>query len=317
MANISVDISRPDDDPPPPARRHPNTCPLCSSHYRDDELRDLLRVCAQCGFHFAVGARERIDQLVDAGTFVEIDADLRSTDPLAFVDLKPYTERLAAAELETGLGDVVVTGSGTIRGHGVALSVMDFGFMGGSMGSVMGEKFARACDLAIVHNVPLVSVAASGGARMQENILALMQMGKTVAAIDALHEAGVPFVSVLTHPTTGGVIASFAALGDVALAEPGALTSFAGPRVVQQTTRETLPDDFGLAEANLRLGHIDAVVPRPQLVDTLGRLLAVLAGHTATAAIEVSLSPNGDGGSFGLGRFRGLWRRWSDGHGPG
>jgi acetyl-CoA carboxylase carboxyl transferase subunit beta len=312
MANISVDISRPDDDPPPPpARRHPNTCPVCSSHYRDDELRALLRVCGQCGYHFPVGARERVVQLTDPGTFLEIDADLRSTDPLAFVDLKAYTDRLASAELETGLGDAIVVGTSVIKGHPAVLAVMDFGFMGGSMGSVVGEKFARACDLALMHDVPLISVAASGGARMQENILALMQMGKTVAGVDALQEAGVPFISVLTHPTTGGVIASFAALGDVALAEPGTLMSFAGPRVVQQTTRETLPDDFGLAEASLRLGHIDLVVPRPQLAETLGRLLGVLGGQPEPDDEPVLDAPaaNGSHTWLSFGRLRHLWRR--------
>jgi acetyl-CoA carboxylase carboxyl transferase beta subunit len=155
--------------------------------------------------------------------------------------------------------------------------VMDFGFLGGSMGSVVGEKFAIAADLACAHAVPLVSVAASGGARMQENILALMQMAKTVAAVDQLRDAGLPFVSVCAHPTTGGVIASFAALGDVMLAEPGALMSFAGPRVVQQTTREKLPADFGLAESNSRFGHLDAVVPRSELRPTVAKLLRLFA----------------------------------------
>jgi acetyl-CoA carboxylase carboxyl transferase subunit beta len=289
---------------------------VCHSHYRDDELRARLRVCGQCGYHFPVGARERVEQLSDPATFIEIDADLRSADPLAFVDLKPYTDRLAAAELETGLGDAIVVGSAVIRGHPAVLAVMDFGFMGGSMGSVVGEKLARACDLALTHDVPLISVAASGGARMQENILALMQMAKTVAGIDALQEAGVPFISVLTHPTTGGVIASFAALGDVALAEPGALMSFAGPRVVQQTTRETLPDDFGLAEASLRLGHVDMVVPRPELKDTLGRLLGVLGGQPGEQPELELPSPNGAHGRFGMGRLRELWRRRLDGDGP-
>ncbi|HXG76708.1 MAG TPA: acetyl-CoA carboxylase, carboxyltransferase subunit beta [Gaiellaceae bacterium] len=255
----------------------PNTCPGCGSHYRDDELQRTLRVCPQCGHHFRVGARERIAQLADEGSFVEEDADLRSADPLGFFDLRPYTERLAEAEVETGLGDALVCGRAAIEGRACRLAVMDFEFMGGSMGSVVGEKFARACDSAAGAGVPLVSVSASGGARMQEGILALMQLPKTVCAIEDLHEAGGALVSVLTHPTTGGVLASFASLGDVVLAEPGALMSFAGPRVVAQTTREKLPDDFGLAESNFRFGHVDAIVPRPELRPTLARLLGLFS----------------------------------------
>ena len=168
------------------AGRHPNTCPVCRSHYRDDELAAALRVCRQCGYHFAVRARERISQLTDAGTFVEVGADLRSADPLAFIDLKPYIERLAAAELATGPRRRDASSArATIGGRSAVLAVMDFSFLGGSMGSVVGEKFAMAADLAVAHGVPFVSVAASGGARMQENILALMQMAKTVMAVDA------------------------------------------------------------------------------------------------------------------------------------
>ena len=188
-----------------------------------------------------VGARDRIEQLVDPGSFVEGDADLRSADPLEFFDLRPYTERLAEAEIETGLGDAIVCGAGEIEDEACDLAVMDFAFMGGSMGSVVGEKFVRSCERATENRVPLVSVSASGGARMQEGILALMQLPKTICAIDELHESGGAMLSVLTHPTTGGVLASFASLGDVVLAEPGALMSFAGPRVVSQTTRESSP----------------------------------------------------------------------------
>jgi len=276
VAQISVDIERgPEEGEPHKAGRHPNTCPVCHSHYRDDELVAALRVCRQCGYHFPVGARERIAQLTDEGSFSEIAADLRSADPLAFVDLRPYTERLSEAELATGLGDAIVVGTATVGGRSVALAVMDFGFLAGSMGSVVGEKFALAADLAVAHGVPFVSVASSGGARMQENILALMQMAKTVMSVDAVRDARLPYISICTHPTTGGVIASFAALGDIILAEPGALLSFAGPRVVQQTTGETLTKDFGLAESQLRLGHVDAVVPRGELTETLARLLAL------------------------------------------
>jgi len=269
--DVSVETKKTTDAAP--AKSHPNTCPGCGSHYRDGELAQTLRVCSQCGHHFPVGARERIEQLADPGSFSEEDAELRSADPLGFFDLRPYTERLAEAEIATGLGDAIVCGSATIEDEGCRLSVMDFAFMGGSMGSVVGEKFARACDSASEGGVPLVSVSASGGARMQEGILALMQLPKTVCAIEELHDSGGALLSILTHPTTGGVLASFASLGDVVLAEPGALMSFAGPRVVAQTTREKLPADFGLAESNLRFGHVDGIVPRGELRPTIARLL--------------------------------------------
>jgi acetyl-CoA carboxylase carboxyl transferase beta subunit len=259
--------------PPPPEKRHPNTCPGCASHYRDDELEASLWVCRHCGHHFAMTARSRIAHLADENSFVEEAADVRSEDPLAFFDLRPYAERLAEAELATGLGEAMVIGQAAVGGQPCGLAVMDFRFMGGSMGSAVGEKFSRACDSASERGVPLVSVSASGGARMQEGILALMQLPKTVCAVEDLHDAGGALISVLAHPSTGGVLASFASLGDVLLAEPGALMSFAGPRVVQQVTREKLPDDFGLAESNLRFGHVDAIVPRSEQKATLTRLL--------------------------------------------
>src|SRR4249919_2262833 len=234
-SRIDVSIEHKQAPEPPPAKKHPNTCPQCGSHYRDDEMVANLRVCTHCGHHFPVRARERIDQLADKGSFAEEAADLRSADPLGFFDLRAYNERLAEAEVATGLGDALVVGAATIEDMSCELAVMDFSFMGGSMGSVTGEKFARACE----------SAAA----------------------------AGVALISVMAHPTTGGLLASFASLGDVLLAEPGALMSFAGPRVVAQTTREKLPDDFGLAESNLRFGHVDAIVPRPDLRPTLAQLL--------------------------------------------
>jgi acetyl-CoA carboxylase carboxyl transferase subunit beta len=267
--------------PSPEATRHPNTCPSCQSHYRDDELEANAWVCPHCGYHFPMRAQARVAHLADPGSFVEEAGEVRSADPLGFFDLRPYTERLAEAETKTGLGDAIVVGRAAIRGRACELAVMDFGFMGGSMGSAVGEKFVRACDAAAERRLPLVSVAASGGARMQEGILALMQLPKTVVAVEDLRDAGCAFVSVLAHPTTGGLLASFASLGDVIVAEPGALMSFAGPRVVQQTTRERLPDDFGLAEANLRHGHLDAVVPRLELPDYLGRVLGLFADARA------------------------------------
>jgi acetyl-CoA carboxylase carboxyl transferase subunit beta len=269
--DVQIENKRPDE--PTKDQAHPNTCPRCGSHYRDEELAQTLRVCPQCGHHFPVRARQRIEQLADPDSFVEEDAELRSADPLGFFDLRPYTERLAEAEVATGLGDAIVCGRAAIEQEQCRLAVMDFAFMGGSMGSVVGEKFVRACESAAASSVPLVSVSASGGARMQEGILALMQLPKTVCAIEELHESGGALLSVLTHPTTGGVLASYASLGDVVVAEPGALMSFAGPRVVAQTTREKLPDDFGLAESNYRFGHLDAIVPRAELRPTLSRLL--------------------------------------------
>ncbi len=278
MSEISVDISRDRQDVDvAPLRRHPNTCPKCRSHYRSEELEETLWVCPQCSHHFSTSAFQRVGQLTDAGSFIEIATELRSADPLAFADLRPYAERLAEAEAKTGLGTRWWWAPARSAARPYVLAVMDFAFMGGSMGSVVGEKFCRGAELASDLGVPFVSVAASGGARMQENILALMQMARTVMAIDALHDLALPYISIIAHPATGGVIASFAALGDVILAEPGALMSFAGPRVVEQTTREKLPEDFGLAESNLRFGHVDAIVDRRELAGTLERLFVILS----------------------------------------
>ena len=275
-----IDVSIEHKDAPPAddgGKRHPNTCPGCGSHYRDDELEGILWVCGQCGHHFPVRAHARIAQLVDEGSFVEEAVELRSDDPLEFFDLRPYAERLVEAEMKTSLGDAIVIGRAAIDEHPCELAVMDFAFMGGSMGSVVGEKLSRACDSAASRGVPLVAVTSSGGARMQEGILSLMQMPKTVAAVEDLRDAGSPLFVVMSHPTTAGVLASFASLGDVTLAEPGSLIAFTGPRVVQQTTREKLPDDFGLAEQNLRFGHLDAIVPRPELRGTLAKLLRLFS----------------------------------------
>jgi acetyl-CoA carboxylase carboxyl transferase subunit beta len=263
--------------PAPTEKQHPNTCPKCGSHYRDDELERALWVCGHCGHHFPMRARTRIEWYADAGSFVEEATEVRSDDPLDFFDLRPYTERLAEAELNTGLGEAIVIGQAAIDGHAVELAVMDFSFMGGSMGGAVGEKFSRACDSAIDRGVPLISVTSSGGARMQEGILSLMQLPKTVCAVEDLHDARLPLLVVMAHPTTAGVLASFASLGDVTVAEPGALIAFTGPRVVQQTTREKLPDDFGLAEQNRRFGHLDAIVPRPVQREYLSRLLRLFA----------------------------------------
>jgi acetyl-CoA carboxylase carboxyl transferase subunit beta len=271
VANIDVSVQTGDQPAPPPSQ--PNTCPSCHSHYRDDELEANLWVCRQCDHHFPMRARSRIASLVDQGTWEEEAAELHSEDPLSFFDLRPYTERLAEAEMKTGMADAMVIGRAAIDGRRTELAVMDFAFMGGSMGSVVGEKFSRACDSAAEAGTPLICITSSGGARMQEGILALMQLPKTVAAVEDLRDSGQAFICVMAHPTTGGVLASFATLGDILLAEPNALMSFAGPRVVQEITREKLPDDFGRAEQNVRYGQIDAIVERPKLRPTLSRLL--------------------------------------------
>jgi len=232
-----------------------------------------LGVCAKCGHHFKLGATERLELLADPRSFSETDADLASADPLGFVDSRPYPERIAAAQAKTGRTDAIVTGDATIAGVPVVLAVMDFEFMGGSMGGVVGEKVTRAAERALAERKPLVVVAASGGARMQEGTVALMQMAKTVAALARLAAAGVPFVTVLTDPTTGGVLASFASLGDIVLAEPGALIGFSGARVTSETIGEKLPTGFQRAEFLLAHGFVDQVVPRDQLKERVGFFL--------------------------------------------
>jgi acetyl-CoA carboxylase carboxyl transferase subunit beta len=273
MSEARIDVKVEQVSQPAPEIKHPNTCPKCGSHYRDDELDAALYVCGHCDYHFRMPARARIAWLADSGSFVEHDVELHSADPLAFFDLRPYRERIAEAELNTGLREAIIVGSGRLDGHPLELAVMDFAFMGGSMGSAVGEKFARACDAARAERVPLLLVSSSGGARMQEGILSLMQLPKTVAALDELHEAGLPMFNVLTDPTTGGLMASVASLGDVTVAEPGALLAFAGPRVVQSIIKDKLPDDFGRAEQNLRFGQIDAILPRSEQRPFLVRLL--------------------------------------------
>ena len=207
-SRVDVTVENREAAPEPDGKRHPNTCPRCHSHYRDDELEQTLRVCRQCGHHFPVRARERISQLADRGTFAEEDAGLRSADPLNFFDLRAYTDRLAEAEVATSLGDALIAGAAAIERRPCELAVMDFAFMGGSMGSTVGEKFARACGRAAGRRVPLVCVTASGGARMQEGILSQMKLPKTVSAVDELHDARSAFISVMTHPTTAGVLAN-------------------------------------------------------------------------------------------------------------
>jgi acetyl-CoA carboxylase carboxyl transferase subunit beta len=259
-------------------------CPGCSEMLFNKHLVKALRVCPTCGHHFRVGAAERLAQLLDAGTFRERDAGLVSRDPLAFVDSRPYPDRIAAAQTATGRRDAATWGFGTLAGRRIAACALDFGFMGGSMGSVVGEKVARAAEAALADGIPLVVISASGGARMQEGTLALMQLVKTIAAVEALRAAGVPYVSVLADPTTGGVFASFAALGDVNIAEPNALIGFAGARVAAGTIAEELPPGFQRAEFLFAHGFVDRVVARADLRDELAGLLDVLAPVPAPAA---------------------------------
>ncbi len=248
-------------------------CEGCGEILYREKLSRNLHVCPECGHHLRVGPDVYIRILTDEGSFQESDQALASADPLEFRDLKVYADRLKAAEEKTGRRDAVVTGRATLDGIPIALSVMDFSFIGGSMGSVVGEKIARAGRIAIKEERPLLNVSASGGARMMEGIYSLMQMAKTSAVLAELHEAGVPFVSILTHPTTGGVTASFAMLGDVNLAEPGALIGFAGPRVIEETIKQELPEGFQSAEFLLKHGMVDQVVDRRRLRVTVVQLL--------------------------------------------
>jgi acetyl-CoA carboxylase carboxyl transferase subunit beta len=252
-------------------------CEGCKRTLYMGDLEQSLMVCPSCGRHHDLIAPERLAMLVDEGSLVETNADLRSLDPLGFSSGKAYVEQVASAEERTGLAEAIITGTAAIGGHPVVVGVMDFRFIGASMGSVVGEKVARAFELALSERRPLVLLTASGGARMQEGMLSLMQMAKTSAAAARLAEAGVPYIAVLTNPTMGGVTASFATLGDVIVAEPGALIGFAGPRLVEQTIRKSLPKGFQTAEALLEHGMIDMVVDRRELKDRLSTLLAYLA----------------------------------------
>jgi len=239
-------------------------CQGCGEILYRERLAQNLNVCPHCAHHVRIPADAYLSILLDADTFQELDADLRAADPLGFTDLRPYPERIAAAEAK-GKCEAVITGKGELDGIDIVIAVMDFGYIGGSMGSVVGEKIARATRAALASKRPLVIVSASGGARMQEGIYSLMQMAKTSVALARLHEAGLPFISVITHPTTGGVTASFAMLGDVNLAEPGALIGFAGPRVIEETIRQELPQGFQRAEFVKDHGMVDKVVDRREL----------------------------------------------------
>jgi len=252
-------------------------CEKCEQIIYNKELEENFKVCPKCGAHFRLNARERIKQLFDEGSFKEFGEKIGPLDPLQFVDIQPYALRLAQSQHKTGQMDACTAGDAMIEGHALVAALLDFEFMGGSMGSVVGEKITLAIEKALKDRVPLLVVSASGGARMQESILSLMQMAKTSAALAKLHEAGVPFISLLTDPTTGGVTASFAMLGDIIVAEPNALIAFAGPRVIEQTIREQLPEGFQLSEFLLSHGMIDVIVERKDLRPWLASLLAYFA----------------------------------------
>jgi len=248
-------------------------CDGCEAHLFTVELDDALQVCKHCNHHFRIGARERLKLLFDDGKFEELDAEVISIDPLQFVDSKPYSERLEQAKESSGLPEAIINARGTVGDHPVVAAAMDMAFIGGSMGSAVGEKVTRLIERAMEEHSAVVIFSASGGARMQEGTLSLMQMAKISAALAALDEARLPFISVLTDPTTGGVTASFAMLGDVIIAEPKALIGFAGPRVIEQTIRQKLPKDFQRSEFLLDHGMIDAIVDRRELRDYIARLL--------------------------------------------
>lgn len=253
-------------------------CEQCNHIVYEGQLEEQQRVCRHCGHHFVLSAPERIEHLLDEGTFREWDADLLPADPLGFSGAKTYQVSLDAARDKSDLDEAIVTGEGLLDGLPVALGVMDFRFIGATMGSVVGEKIARLFEQAQAKRLPVIVVAASGGARMQEGMLSLMQMAKTSAAVARHSSAGLAYVALLTNPTFGGVTASFAVLADVIIAEPGAVIGFAGPRVIEQTIHQKLPKGFRSAEFMLKHGMVDQVVPRSELRDRIALVLSYLAG---------------------------------------
>jgi len=251
-------------------------CPECENPLYRRELIESHQVCTHCNYHFRFPARDRLEDLFDGGEYEMLDEEVMSADPLEFVDTKPYKERIEQAKKSSGLPEAIVSGGGTVGGHRAYAGAMDMSFIGGSMGSAVGEKITRLIERALENKAAVIVFSASGGARMQEGALSLMQMGKISAALSMLHEARLPFISVLTDPTTGGVTASFAMLGDVILAEPKALIGFAGPRVIEQTIRQKLPKGFQRSEFLLEHGMVDLVVDRREMKDTIVRMLAFM-----------------------------------------
>ncbi len=253
-------------------------CPSCSAVLYRAEMERNLEVCPKCGHHNRIDARRRLDLFLDPEPREEIGAELESSDPLRFKDSKRYKERISAAQKKTGEKDALVVMRGQLKGRDLVAAAFEFGFMGGSMGSVVGERFVRGVNVAIERRCPMVCFAASGGARMQESLFSLFQMAKTSAALKRMSGRGLPFISVMTDPTMGGVSASFAMLGDINVGEPGALIGFAGPRVIEQTVRETLPEGFQRSEFLLEHGAIDMIIDRREMRDRLANLLSMIAG---------------------------------------
>ncbi|MBL9216562.1 MAG: acetyl-CoA carboxylase carboxyltransferase subunit beta [Opitutaceae bacterium] len=266
-------------------------CPVSGEIVFNKDLEANFMVVPKSGYHFPIGCRERIRSMVDEGSFEEFDAAVKSADPLKFVDSTPYPDRIKRYEKESGLPEAVICGLARVGGIPVSLAVMDFRFCGGAMGAAVGEKITRAIERAIRKKVPCIIVSSSGGARMQEGIFSLMQMAKTSAALGRLAQAGLPYLSILTYPTTGGVTASFATLGDVILAEPGALIGFAGARVIKETTKQTLPPGFQTAEFLLKHGLVDQIVSRLEMRDRLTSLLQVLHTHKYQARKVPTATP--------------------------
>lgn len=252
-------------------------CPSCGEMIHRLALAENLQVCPKCGHHFTLGSRERIDLLADPGSFHELDADMISVDPLKFKGVATYEDRLATYRKKTGLKDAVLTGTASLKGHPIGLAVMDFQFLAATMGSVVGEKITRLIEKSLVEKRAVIIVSASGGARMYESMLSLMQMAKTSGALARLAQARLPYISILTNPTTAGVMASYATLGDLIVAEPGAMIGFAGPRVIRETTHQTLPDDFQTAEFLQKHGLIDHIINRHEMREKLGLILDYLA----------------------------------------
>lgn len=259
-------------------------CPSCNAVLYRAELERNLDVCPKCNHHLRIDARRRLDILLDEEPRSEIGAKLKATDPLKFKDQRKYRDRLSEAQKKTEETDALVVLQGAIKGNPLVAAAFEFSFMGGSMGSVVGERFVRGAEVCLEQKLPFVCISASGGARMQEALFSLMQMAKTSAILRKMSRRGIPFVSVLTDPTMGGVSASFAMLGDIIIAEPNALIGFAGPRVIEQTVRETLPEGFQRSEFLLDSGAIDMIVDRRDMRDSLANLLSMLAGRKAPAA---------------------------------